>query len=376
MIDRAIVYLPDPQSHLWATRKIAGSALIFRLLKTAERAGLRTIGLPGILRRESEKWGAPSIEARVLWLDHLSSEERSAFAAAPVLLLPANVLLSQEHIESLAAPLLLSPPGLVSDLWERLAGGAPLGEELENRLRGGKSLPPSGEEFPVVVTDAGSLKAAREALYRSLGTESDSLIDRLINRRGSRLLTRCLIHLPVTPNQVTLLSLALGLAGIWALWGASVSSAILGLALYMLSVVADHSDGEIARLTFQESPFGHWLDFSIDSLIHAGMALAMGATARSSGGTIMVVAGAVAAFGIIMSAISVQLLTRSGGEAEPFGKTLKRVGNRDFFYLVFVAFILSLWQAPAFLPFLVGILAAGTQAYWLICLAQRLWSAR
>jgi phosphatidylglycerophosphate synthase len=389
MTDRAIVYLPEPESVLWAGRRVAGRSILLRVVQAASRAGIRTIGLPEVLRPEAEEWGLGPVEAAVVWLDRLSPEERSAFTAAPVLLLPANALLSPTSLRTLAGvggagdgvapeeskgsstPVLLAPPGLVVNLWEPLQRGTPLGEEVEAYLRGGRPTFLSGEGAIVSVTDAGGFRAAEEALYQSLGTEADSLVDRFINRRGSRLLTRFLIRLPVTPNQVSLMSLALGLAGVWSLWNATVPSALLGLGLYTLAVVVDHSDGEIARLTFQESAFGEWLDFSIDTLIHAGLVLAMGMTAQSVGGALMVIAGGFGAFGVIMSALFTRFLSKSGQGKEPLGNALRGMGNRDPFYLVLAAFILSLWQAPGLLPLLVGILAVGSQAYWLTCLAQR-----
>jgi phosphatidylglycerophosphate synthase len=175
----------------------------------------------------------------------------------------------------------------------------------------------------------------------------------------------------VTPNQISFTSLVLGLAGAWGFWWATPTSALFGLILYMLAVVADHSDGEIARLTFQESAFGEWLDFSIDTLIHAVLVLGMGLTARPVGGSLAVAAGGVAAFGVLMSAFFARLLSRETNQAERLGSLLRALGNRDLFYLVLVAFIGSLWMAPQLLPFLVAVLAVGSQFYWLACLIRR-----
>lgn len=394
MIDRAIIYLPEPESRLWAIRRIAGRTILLRVLKAASRAGIRAIGLPRILRGNAEERELRSVQAGVVWLDRLSPEERSASTAAPALLLPANALLSQARLRALAgmdgggngaaleeskgisAPVLLAPAGLVADLWERLSEGTPVGDEVEAHIREKRPAFLTGEEFLIPVTDSVSLRSADEALYQSLGIDADSLVDRFINRKLSRLLTRLLIRLSATPNQVSLMSLALGATAIWALWEATVASALLGLVLYMLAVVADHSDGEIARLTFQESSFGDWLDFSIDTFILAGAVLAMGITARSAGGALMAVAGGCAAFGVIMSALFARFHARAGSGGERLGDTLRRMGNRDPFYLVLVTFILCLWQAPGLLPFFVGILAVGTQAYWLTYLAQRWLASR
>jgi phosphatidylglycerophosphate synthase len=391
MSDRAVVYLPDPSSRQAAAFRIAGRPVLFRTLMTLVRAGIRRIGLPGSLRGDASDLlrSDDRLRSAIVWLDSLPDAERIAWAKDPLLLVPVNVLLDPSSIgrvlnapgssEGIAleeskgtlSPVLLTPPDLVALLWDRLAPGLPLGEELDIHLRQNRvSLVPGGG-FMLPVTDAVSRRHAESTLYRSLGTEADSRVDLLINRRCSRVLTRLLVRFPVTPNQVSLTSLALGLSGAWGFWWATPTSALLGLILYMLAVVFDHSDGEIARLTFQESAFGEWLDFSIDTLIHTLLVLGMGFTAQAVGGRPAVAAGAMAAFGVLMSALFARLLSREENGERRLAGLLRSLGNRDLFYLVLGAFIGSLWLAPQFLPLLVWILAVGSQAYWLACLARR-----
>jgi len=253
---------------------------------------------------------------------------------------------------------------------DRLVAGAPIAEELELRLRSDRVSLIAGGGYFVPVTDSGSRREAEAALYRSLGTEADSLMDRLINRRCSRWLTRLLVRFPVTPNLVSLVSLALGLAAAWQFWSATPASALLGLLCYLTGVVVDHADGEIARLTFQESALGRWLDLSADTVTHALLVLGIAVTASRIGGTLMLAGGALAACGIFMSALFANLILPRMRPPERLGRALVRLGNRDPFYLVLISFILLLWKAPWALTYLVGVLALGSQAYWLTCLAR------
>lgn len=388
MPDVAIVYLPEPLSHEAAALRIAGRSLLFRTLMTLARAGIRRIGLPGVLRDEKCEL-PPGLSSAIAWLDRLAPDERTAWTRNRPLLLPVNVLLDPVSLGRLLSapespdgialeeskgtlfPVLLPPGDLLTSLWDRLVAGAPLGDELDIHLRQNRMTLVSGSGVMIPVTDRASREHAESVLYGSLGTEADSRVDLLINRRCSRLLTRLLVRLPVTPNQVSLLSLFLGLSGASGFWWATPTSALLGIILYMLAVVADHSDGEIARLTFQESALGEWLDFSIDTLIHALLVLGMGFTAQAAGGPLAVAAGGVAAFGIVLSALFARLLFRDAAGDGRVGRLLRGLGNRDFFYLVLVAFIAGLWLAPGSLPFLVGMLALGSQAYWLTCLVRR-----
>lgn len=395
MPDRAIVYLSDAGSLEAATLKIAGRPVLFRVLMTLARVGIHRIGLPGALREGKSELmllGDARLASAIVWLDHLSPDERAVWTESPALLIPVNVLLDAislkrllnapsaadgaglEESKGTPFPVLLAPPDLLVSTWDRLAAGHPLGEELEIHLRQHRmTLVPGGM---ILVTDTTGQRQAEAALYRSLGTDADSRVDLLINRRCSRLLTRFLVNLPVTPNQVSIASLFLGLGSAWGFWWATPTSSLFGLILYMLSVVADHSDGEIARLTFQESAFGEWLDFSVDTLIHALLVLGMGFTARAAGGSFAIAAGGAAAFGVLMSASFARLLSTEANPEEGLGRFLRGLGNRDLFYLILVLFIGSLWIAPGFLPFLVGVLAVGSQAYWLTCLVRRRMAAR
>ncbi|MBI4588364.1 MAG: CDP-alcohol phosphatidyltransferase family protein [Candidatus Rokubacteria bacterium] len=396
MTDRAVVYLPDPTSRAAAAAQVAGRAMLLRTLMTAERAGVCQIALPALFRDQTIQAmidAHSGLRTSVVWLDRLGTDAARTWSGGRLLLLPPNVLLDPLSLRRLLEgrdpgggialeeskgspwPILLAPPALSASLWERLVEGAALGEDLETELRQGRMTLVAGAGFFLPVLDEASRNEAEATLYRSLGIRADSRVDQLINRRCSRWLTRLLIRFPVTPNQVTLLSLAFGLAAAWMLWSATPASALVGLILYMLAVVVDHSDGEVARLTFQESAFGEWLDFSIDTVVHALLVLSMGVTASRVGGRVMLFAGVCTAFGVILSALFARLLPEAPGREERLSTLLKGLGTRDLFYVVLLAFILSLWQAPKALPILVGLLAVGSQGYWLTCLARR-WVTR
>jgi hypothetical protein len=105
-----------------------------------------------------------------------------------------------------------------------------------------------------------SVATAEAQLLRSLGREGDSMLVRMLDRRLSRALTKRLMRTSVTPNQITLSSAALGIMGAFFLAQPSQVWHVLGSLLFLCSTVMDGCDGEIARLTFQESAFGAKLD--------------------------------------------------------------------------------------------------------------------
>ena len=105
----------------------------------------------------------------------------------------------------------------------------------------------------------------REYLTRANGGDSEGFFTRII-RRFSIPLTRQLVRLPMTANQVTLAGFALSLlagaafslGGYW--WG------IGGALLYYASMILDCSDGEVARAKLADSRLGAWLETVTDYL--------------------------------------------------------------------------------------------------------------
>ena len=133
---------------------------------------------------------------------------------------------------------------------------------------------------------------------------------------------------------------------------------MLGLVAYAIAVILDHADGEVARLTLTESAIGEWLDIAADTVIHAGVVLAMGVT---SGTTSL---GALAAAGVIAGAAVSKVWPVAG-------TALAGLGNRDGFYAMLLGFIVLLTYAPAVLPWLMVIVALGTHVYWAARVALR-----
>jgi phosphatidylglycerophosphate synthase len=104
-------------------------------------------------------------------------------------------------------------------------------------------------------------------------------VDALINWRFSMRLTRVLARrsLAVTPNHVTLIAIAVGLVAGWlASRGGYAMMAVAGVLLEINSIL-DSCDGELARLRFQYSRLGQWLDNLSDDVVDNVFLIAVGA---------------------------------------------------------------------------------------------------
>lgn len=105
------------------------------------------------------------------------------------------------------------------------------------------------------------------------------------DQRLARVLVRPLRDTPVTPNQITTLSLlaALGAGACFSL--GSPEAANWGAALFMVSRFVDHMDGELARLSGKISRLGYFYDTVVDTVSYGVLfvGLAIGFSGRLGG---------------------------------------------------------------------------------------------
>ena len=167
---------------------------------------------------------------------------------------------------------------------------------------------------------------AEQKLDQWLFKSTDGWFARM-NRKVSIPISRQLIKFPITPNMVSLFTLGVSFSAgaFFALGGCG--HMLLGAILSVFASILDGSDGEVARLTFQDSAFGCWLETVCDYLyyvfIFAGMMI--GLLAR---GPIYRVWGSVLIFGAVATFLTTALQRR------------RMAGARPEQYL-------SLWQAQA-----------------------------
>ena len=85
-------------------------------------------------------------------------------------------------------------------------------------------------------------------------------------RKFSKLFTWAEVRLKMTPNQVTLISFAVGLYSAYQFSLGTFWSIFAGAVLLQLSIIIDCVDGELARYTRQFSQLGAWLDAITDRI--------------------------------------------------------------------------------------------------------------
>ncbi|MCK6453731.1 MAG: CDP-alcohol phosphatidyltransferase family protein [Alphaproteobacteria bacterium] len=191
-------------------------------------------------------------------------------------------------------------------------------------------------------------------------------------------LSRVLARLPVTPNQITTVSLAAALGAAWCFadpgYGAQLAGALLFLAFYVL----DNCDGEIARAKGLSTRFGLYYDTFVDWIGHAALfvGLGIGAAALWDAAWWFWLGVAGAAGGTVNYFLGLAMDLSAGGakdtaSAPPpertapprlidtLGYVLRELTRADFCFIL-LALALAGW-AWALLP----AAALGAQAYWL-----------
>lgn len=210
------------------------------------------------------------------------------------------------------------------------------------------------------------------------GLSNDSLLDRLITRPGSRQFTRLFLKTSLSPNQITLISLIIGLlASIFFLDGSYVGG-IAGASLLVLSAWVDCTDGEVARLKFQESEFGGLLDIISDNIVHVAVffSIGMGLYFSTEKGIYKIlgnlaVMGTLVSFALMQSAVVKSKQQAAEGESKAEEQDFSaRLANRDFVYILFV---LALMDQVALFLWMTGI---GANVFAFHLLYQRYFRTR
>jgi phosphatidylglycerophosphate synthase len=147
------------------------------------------------------------------------------------------------------------------------------------------SAPPEGarrERADVIagvdLGDEATRARAEWALIRGMNKSFEGPVDALINWRFSMRITRILARrsLAVTPNHVTVAAIVVGLAAsLLASRAGYVMFALAGVVLEINSIL-DSCDGELARLRYQYSKLGQWLDNLSDDVVDNLFIIAVG----------------------------------------------------------------------------------------------------
>jgi len=259
------------------SRRFAGLSLLLRHVLSLQEAGARRIHLVG-------EATAPLDDPRVTVPVEAGTPggERTVVVAANVTThrqMPARLTFLQvppDGVRRLGTDAHIWIAG--SDRAAEVAAAIGAGEQPT----GYEDEPLLDNEFVLPLDDdAGRRRAFKEHL-NSLVKPTSGFFERLFMRRMSKQITRLLTSTPITPNHVSVITLGLAL---WSAYLVSLpdrSMLVAGGLLHIFMRVVDCVDGELARLRYQGSRFGQWLDSVGDGV---GMAAYVAGIAINAGRT-------------------------------------------------------------------------------------------
>jgi len=134
----------------------------------------------------------------------------------------------------------------------------------------------SGSAGWVRVSNRADLRNAERWLLRGLVKDTEGFMSRHFERKISLAVTRCLVRTDITPNQMTAVSVAIGLLGALFFLSSMPAYQLTGALLFLLHSILDGCDGEIARLKYLESRLGGILDFWGDNVVHSAVFVCIG----------------------------------------------------------------------------------------------------
>jgi phosphatidylglycerophosphate synthase len=344
---REAIILPEPGDPL---RPVLRVPLLVRTILALERSGIECCTLVGSL--------SPPVDARI----------RCRMVTTPTLTPPAD-----DALRLVVGAGTVIDPALVRALQARARPGQVFeAEEDGARVRVAPGPLVAGNGGARVRLEVGTLRRAASAdleqsLLRGLENPRDGYLDRLLHRRLSRPLTRFLIRTPLSPNAVTVVGIALGVAGGGLLGLPGTAAAIAALLLLTASGVLDCSDGELARLRCAESPLGHWLDVSGDTAVHvallAGISMRIARTGSAPGWPVLgaLLLGVLGAFVVITWSEQTEARRHrvQAWENRVLDGVLSPLTTRDWY--VFPLLLALVGRLDVLVP----AAAAGAHAFWL-----------
>jgi phosphatidylglycerophosphate synthase len=175
----------------------------------------------------------------------------------------------------------------------------------------------------------------------------------------------------VTPNQLTSLRLAIGVAGAACLAHGGYAWANAGTFLIALSNFVDHTDGELARISGKTSRIGHFYDLASDAVVTVLLFVCLGAGLAARGETMTVppvALGLVAGVAVALIFFLRMRIESIGGKSASKQSFAAGFETEDVLYLLP---LVTLFNAPA--PFLVAAaIGAPLFALWVLIVHRRL----
>ncbi|MCH6571110.1 MAG: NTP transferase domain-containing protein [Thaumarchaeota archaeon] len=131
------------------------------------------------------------------------------------------------------------------------------------------------DNFWIDIDDKTDRKNAELLICNKLKKDTDGPVSKILNRPISLRISKLLLKTGITPNQISVLSFVIGLAGASFFFIGEYFYLILGGIIVHIHSIVDGCDGEVARLKLRQTKYGGWLDSVLDRYVDAAIILGL-----------------------------------------------------------------------------------------------------
>ena len=185
-------------------------------------------------------------------------------------------------------------------------------------------------------------KKAEKILLKQLIKSSDGPVSRFLNRPVSLTISKLLVKTKIKPNLISFVSFLICVFSAFFFSMSNYFLLMIGGFLAQFSSIVDGCDGEVARLKFQKSDYGAWLDAVLDR--YADAFLLFGLTYHVyflSGNHLSFLIGFMAILGAFMNSYTADkydgFMKRKLGP----GKHYFRIGRDMRMFIVFIGALIN-----------------------------------
>lgn len=230
-----------------------------------------------------------------------------------------------------------------------------------------------------------ALPAAEATIRRATYKETDPYLARF-NRRISLPISMWLLRTPLTANALSLMLVALGFYAAWLFSLGTYWTGLTAAALSLAASILDGCDGEIARLKYQESTFGCWLetfgDYAYYVAIFVGMTIGV---VKYTGAPVFYQFGGAALAGIVITVVLLIFLRQriTNGRPDKLQATTKAhfyaSGSKWAWLVAKISFCATRSSMPygifvfavlGLLPGIIVLAMIGANVYWISLLIK------
>jgi len=230
---------------------------------------------------------------------------------------------------------------------EKAHGVTAVQDQLTHRFGSPAQVPDAID--PMTVATTTDIDIAEWRLLRGLVKDTDGFMARHVERPISLRISRRLASTGITPNQITLISVGIGLCGAPFFLSTHWLWQTAGALLFLAHSILDGCDGELARLRFQESRLGGIIDYWGDNVVHivvfACMAVGWSLSVSASWPLLLGIAAILGNLGSAGFVYWRTMHTKNDGPlftsvatipGQRFARMLDAASRRDFIYLVLI----------------------------------------